>query len=457
MQSNRLGCLTGTGLLAALITLAALVVTALASGGHMFSAGDLNAQPGEIMGGVNSHEQIDQCKTCHAAPWESVRMADRCVVCHVDIANQMFDVAQLHGVITQKTTTLSCADCHPEHRGASAALTELGSNVFPHETLGFSLRKHQFKATREAFVCSDCHGESVTTFASDSCQNCHMTMNISFTQAHILSFGTDCLACHDGTDRFGDDFNHNQLAFRLTGKHAETACTKCHLDARSVADLQSAPQDCFSCHQRDDPHAGSYGTDCGACHSPEGWLPAKFDHNLSSFKLIGEHTEAACESCHVNNVFKGTPTDCYSCHQKEDEHNGRNGVDCAACHNPSSWEDVSFDHSRFPLSGGHANVDCTACHANGSFTVVSTDCVSCHADPGFHAGAFGTACESCHSISTWSPARFNMQHPEPRTGEGGSGINHGGASCRQCHPSTVHEATCIACHEGNNFEGGGDD
>lgn len=444
MQSNRLGCLTGTGLLAALITLVVLIGVAFTSGGHMFSAGDLNAQPGESMGNVNSHAEIDECKTCHPAPWESARMADRCVMCHVDIANQMFDVAQLHGVINQKTSALACADCHPEHRGESAALTELGSNVFPHETLGFSLRKHQFKATREAFVCSDCHGQSVTTFASDSCQNCHMTMDISFTQAHILSFGTDCLACHDGVDRYGDDFSHNQLAFRLTGKHAEVSCTKCHLDARNIADLQSAPQDCFSCHQKDDPHAGAYGTDCGACHSPDGWLPAKFDHNLSAFKLEGEHAEVECESCHQNNVFKGTPQDCYSCHQKDDEHRGANGTDCVTCHSPSSWEDASFDHSIFPLTGGHASVECRQCHTTGSFAAIPADCLSCHAEPMKHAGQFGTDCATCHSTTAWSPATFNENHVFP--------LNHGesgAVSCKTCHPSSYTTYTCYGCHEHN--------
>jgi hypothetical protein len=42
-----------------------------------------------------------------------------------------------------------------------------------------------------------------------------------------------------------------------------------------------------------------------------------------------------------------------------------------------------------------------------------------------------------------------LPHPQPRAEDGGSGINHGGASCRQCHPSTVQQNTCTACHEGN--------
>lgn len=522
MHNNRLGCFTSTGIIATFITLFAIVGFAFASGSQMFSAGALNAELGQSYGGVNSHAQITECSACHAAPFGAETMADRCASCHTDIAAQMFDVAKLHGAIMQKSSVLSCRDCHPEHRGANASLTDLGENTFPHEALGFSLNGHQLTAARTAFTCKDCHAEDVTTFASDSCDSCHRQMDTAFTQAHTLSFGTDCLACHDGVDKYGSDFTHSAFVFQLNGKHADVPCTKCHLDARTVADLQSAPQDCFSCHQQDDKHAGKYGQDCAVCHSPDGWLPAKFDHNLAVFKLEGEHEEVACEnchknnifagtpqdcfschqqddehngkfgqdcavchspngwepatfnhdlsafklegkhadvsceSCHQNNIFKGTPQDCYSCHQKDDEHNGQFGTDCAACHDSSDWDNATFDHTRsnFPLTGAHINVACENCHQNGVFKGAPSTCISCHADPAFHAGAFGAECASCHNTSNWNQAGFNFAHPEPSAEEGGSGITHGGATCRQCHPATVKEASCTACHDSNNPGGG---
>ena len=49
------------------------------------------------------------------------------------------------------------------------------------------------------------------------------------------------------------------LDFPLTGKHVEAACSGCHIDARSVVDLQSAPTDCVACHQQDDAHDGDLG------------------------------------------------------------------------------------------------------------------------------------------------------------------------------------------------------
>ncbi len=444
MKSNRLGCLTGAGFLSALITLFALAGVAFASGGHMFSSGDLNAQSGETIGGVNSHAQIPECKACHSAPWEPETMAERCVACHTDIALQMMDVARLHGAITQKNPNLACLDCHFEHRGAAASLTDLGENDFPHEALGFSLTGHQLTAEKEAIVCSDCHGDDVAVFASDSCQACHNKLDISFTQAHILSFGTECLACHDGVDRYGNDFNHNAFAFQLVGGHAEAACTSCHLNARTIADLQSAPQDCYSCHWQDDPHAGSYGNDCAACHSAKSWSPANFDHNLSVFKLEGEHAKAACEDCHVNKVFKGTPTDCYSCHQQDDDHQGQFGTQCDACHTPDDWEGASFDHSRsgFPLTGAHVSLECERCHINNIFVGTSSTCVACHAEPAVHLGQFGVECAACHSTTAWIPATFTENHTFP--------LNHGeqgAVACATCHPSSYSSYTCYGCHE----------
>jgi hypothetical protein len=381
-------------------------------------------------------------------------MADRCSACHAEIARQMRDVASMHGTLLHNEPGLGCRHCHPEHRGANAALTQMDSGSFPHEVVGFSLKGHGRSTTGAPFQCDDCHHGDITSFALDTCDGCHRQMDPGFMTAHMISFGAACLDCHDGVDRFGKGFDHNAFAFRLTGKHVALACVQCHINARALGDFPATLQDCSSCHQKDDPHAGRFGADCSQCHTANGWTPAKFDHNLAAFKLQGEHQEVACEACHVNRQFKGTPADCYSCHQQDDEHNGQFGKDCSACHDPSSWDHVSFDHnkSNFPLTGAHANLDCQKCHASGQFAGLSTACVSCHSDPAFHAGMFGTDCVSCHSTDNWF-ARYTGPHPGIAD-EGGSGVNHGGASCRDCHTQTLRSATCLACHDSNNPEGG---
>ena len=462
MQNKRLGCLTGTGILAALVTAFVIAGFAYARGGLMYNPGPLNAQGDELLGGVRSHAATGgDCEACHTAPWESDSMADHCTACHTDIGAEMHEAATVHGTLFHNDPNLGCWHCHPEHRGADASLTLMDSGSFPHEVAGFSLKGHRLTVVRVPFQCADCHQGDVSRFALETCDSCHRQMDRGFMTAHTLSFGSACLDCHDGVDRFDQTFNHNVLSFRLTGKHRGLACVQCHINARGPGDFAATVQDCYSCHHADEPHQGRFGSDCSQCHTTNGWKPATFDHDLAAFKLEGEHRDVACESCHANSQFKGTPTDCYACHQQDDEHRGQFGTACGACHNASNWENVNFDHSRsnFPLTGAHTNLACESCHSAGQFAGVSTACASCHVDPSYHAGMFGTDCASCHSTDNWF-ARYNGSHPGIAD-EGGSGVNHGGASCRDCHTQTLHSATCLACHDSNNpdgegGEGGGD-
>jgi hypothetical protein len=459
MQRNRLGCLSGTGIIAALITVLSIAGYAYAREGLMYNPGSLSTQGDRILGGVASHAATGgDCEACHVAPWDSATMADRCTACHTDIAEQMRDVATLHGTLKHNDPGLGCRHCHPEHRGADAPLTLMEDASFPHEVVGFSLSGHQRTAAREQFTCDDCHHGDVRTFARETCDTCHRQMDLGFMAAHTLSFGSACLDCHDGVDRFGKNFDHNVFSFKLTGKHVGLACVQCHINARGFGDFSVTQQDCYSCHHSDEPHEGRFGFDCGQCHTADGWIPATFDHKLAVFKLGGKHTEVACESCHVDRQYQGTPTDCFSCHQQDDAHNGQYFTDCAACHNPSSWRDADFDHNRsnFPLTGAHVGLGCTGCHSSGQVVALSTDCASCHSDPVFHAGMFGLDCVSCHTTDNWF-ARYNGPHPGIAD-EGGSGVNHGGASCRDCHTQTLQTATCTKCHDGNpGGEGGGHD
>ena len=167
-------------------------------------------------------------------------------------------------------------------------------------------------------------------------------------------------------------------------------------------------------------------------------------------KCPGRHAARKCSiPCGVGRQFR-----CVSCRAWDAETMADR---CAACHNTIAWNQVTFDHSKsnFPLTGAHITLQCAKCHQGGQFTALSTTCVSCHQDPAWHAGAFGISCDNCHSTSAWSSAQFNLSHPRIAGGEGGSGVHHGGASCATCHPSTVYQATCLACHDSNNPGDGG--
>jgi hypothetical protein len=368
-------------------------------------------------------------------------MATRCLSCHTDVRTQLNDVNSLHSAMPD---VKQCRSCHSEHNGAQASLTHLNVANFPHERLSFTLAAHQTTKGGLPFVCADCHGDNITNFDPAQCVTCHRGYQDQFVTQHIADFGQDCLACHNGADRYSA-FDHNQLKFTLVGKHNQVTCGECHRNVRTVADFTAASPACIDCHRKDDEHQGAFGTDCALCHTSEDWDTAKFDHTQAAFKLEGKHSSVECEQCHVNDVFKGTPQTCVSCHQQDDAraHQGAYGTDCAQCHNAGDWQDAKFDHNlaAFKLTGAHVNVTCAKCHINGVYQGTPLACVGCHADPQEHLGQFGLDCAQCHSTSTWEGATFDHTFP----------LNHGeegNIACKTCHVTTdFKQYTCYGCHE----------
>lgn len=487
-KNSSLDCFSFSAIIAFVLTLLIAGIFVVTSGSAMFSPGELSNYGGEMLGGVTSHSQIgSDCAACHVAPLGVEKMSDRCQTCHNEIKLEVTSESSLHGTLLLHNPELSCRDCHPEHRGADAPLTEMVAATFPHEVVGFALASHQSKIDGNAFSCDDCHNRSITVFDQTSCSECHQNIDTGFMQTHIAAYGENCLACHDGLETYGANFDHAQTGFALTGGHAEKNCAECHQNTRSIADFKNAPEDCAGCHLKDDAHEQRFGTNCAVCHTPAGWQTATFDHNLAAFKLEGKHQNAACEDCHTTDNPQDTPTDCYSCHAKDDshigrfgedcalchtaqgwepanfkhdlvtsttscvtchllddEHNGQYGTDCAACHSTEAWKPAIFDHnlSGFPLNGAHLRTSCESCHASGSFSGLSSDCATCHAEPAYHLGAFGTDCASCHTTAAWSPAEYNKSHTFPLN-HGESGVS----SCETCHPASFTTYTCYGCHK----------
>jgi hypothetical protein len=441
MNNQRLGCLTPMGLIAALVTALVVAGFGFAQGGALFSPGELNARTGGALRGITAHADLSQnCAACHPAPWEPATLTSRCLDCHKGIRGELNDSHSLHGSLVPAAAQANCRACHTEHNGPQAALTRVDMSGFAHDQVGFSLKGHAKLSGGLPFQCKDCHGSPFTEASDQGCVDCHARMDSAYVVEHLAAFGPACQNCHDGLDTYGIIFDHNKERFPLAGKHGGVSCHDCHQKATSLAALKSTPVECAACHQKDDPHQGSLGTDCAACHSPEGWKPATFDHAKSNFPLTGKHSGLPCADCHANQVFKGTPANCFACHQKDDHHNGQFGADCAACHATSAWKPATFDHAKaaFPLTGAHTSVPCARCHSSG-FAGTPTACSACHQEPAFHIGLFPTDCAACHNTSAWRPASFNASHTFP--------IDHGGANtCRDCHPSALNVYTCYTCH-----------
>jgi hypothetical protein len=175
--------------------------------------------------------------------------------------------------------------------------------------------------------------------------------------------------------------------------HAEIkACASCHVPAWGKETMADR---CMNCHadvrlqlENRGPLHGKVpqGEKCRSCHSehhgPKAPLThlARFDHDWTGFKLTGKHTQSDCQSCHVNNVYKGTPHLCVSCHKEPPVpkvHRSHYGTSCAQCHSTSTWAHAAFEHKKFSINHGRRQNTCATCHTDMSQPKKYT-CYNCH-------------------------------------------------------------------------------
>ena len=403
---------------------------------------------------VGAHATTD-CASCHRNGVFRGTPRD-CVGCH----RQNFEKTTNPNHVTSGFST-DCALCH---RPTDPTFGSGGN--FNHNSV------FQLVGTHSTAACASCHKNNVFTGTPRDCIGCHrQDFDRTTSPNHAASgFSTDCTSCHRATDptfRSGG-FNHNSV-FQLVGTHATQACATCHVN--NV--FKGTPRDCVGCH-RDDyqrtttpNHAASgFSTTCESCHRPtdSSWRGSgTFNHN-SVFQLVGTHATQACATCHVNNVFKGTPRDCAGCHRDDYQrttapNHAASGFSttCESCHRPTdpSWRGgATFNHnSVFQLVGNHATQACATCHVNNVFKGTPRDCAGCHRDeyqrttaPNHAASGFSTTCDSCHRPTdpTWRGGSFNHNSVFQLLGK------HATTVCGVCHTNNVYKGTprtCVGCHK----------
>ena len=388
-----------------------------------------------------------QCETCHKNGVYKGTPRD-CVGCHR--ANYDQTRNPNHASAGFPTT---CEQCH---QPSAASWT----GRFDHNLVFPLVGTH---ATQQ---CTTCHKNGTYQGTPRDCVGCHKTDYDKTANPNHASAGfpTTCEQCHNPSlPNWQGAFNHSQF-FPLVGTHAVQACAACHKN--NV--YKGTPRDCVGCHKTDydkttNPNhvAAGFPTACESCHnatSPS-WN-SSFDHSRF-FPLQGTHATQQCAACHKNNVYKGTPRDCYGCHKTDyDQTTNPNHAAagfptaCEQCHTATApdWH-TSFNHSQFfPLVGTHATQQCTACHKNGVYKGTPRDCYGCHktdydrtTDPNHAAAGFPTACESCHNpaAANWT-ASFNHSQYFPLVG------THATQQCAACHKNGVYKGTprdCYGCHK----------
>jgi len=183
-----------------------------------------------------------------------------------------------------------------------------------------------------------------------------------------------------------------------------------------------------------------------------------FDHFDTGFPLTGKHNNTACDSCHINGVFKGTPKECGACHNEQIAV-GKNKThiestdDCDDCHTTFNFSKATVDHGAVigqcqdcheqPRDHIRTNAPCDDCHNTVNWTIVHFDhsgitqgCVECHSKSRGHPET-GDECDLCHRTNAWLPV-FAFDHTNISS------------TCKECHMSAYNNATDSDCHDGDH-------
>ncbi|MBK9550045.1 MAG: hypothetical protein IPO52_13310 [Gemmatimonadetes bacterium] len=375
------------------------------------------------------------CTTCHTTTrWQGATFNHGTTRFPLTGGHQAASCASCHADNVYRGKSMTCVSCHrtdydgtrtPAHAAAGYSTdcttchttTRWQGATFNHSTTRFPLTGGHLTAT-----CASCHADGVYAGKSTTCVSCHRTnYDATRTPAHAAAgYSTDCTTCHTTTQWLGATFNHSTTQFPLTGAHQAVSCASCHADGV----YRGKPTTCISCHQTDfsrtttPPHAAAgFSTTCTTCHTTTRWEGATFNHGTTAFPLTGAHITTSCATCHLNNVYRGLPATCISCHQQDytsatnPSHSGSAfPTTCATCHTTTRWQGATFDHDGpyFPIySGNHRGrwASCATCHtAPGNYAVYTCMSSGCHSRTSTdseHRGRSGyqyvaTACYSCH-------------------------------------------------------------
>jgi len=399
---------------------------------------------------LKGQHKLAECVDCHSS-LKFVGTSKNCYSCH----RKEFESAVMPNHVGSGFGT-NCERCHSME-------AQSWRNSFDHNKTDFALR-----GAHVSIACDQCHKSGTFRGISFQCYDCHQKEYLATTNPNhaVSQFSHDCLTCHSNLAWKPSTFNHASTGFPLLGAHSAVACASCHTN--NV--FKGLPSDCFSCHQNNftstvNPNhsTAQFSHECLTCHSTVAWKPSTFNHSNTTFPLVGAHSAVVCASCHTNGVYKGLPSDCFSCHQNNfnstanpNHATAQFSHDCLTCHSTIAWKPSTFNHANtsFPLLGAHAAIVCSDCHKNGQYKGTASVCYDCHTtdfigttNPNHVTSQFSHDCLTCHSNVAWKPATFNHSTTSfPLAGA------HVSALCTDCHKNGQYKGTstdCYSCHQTN--------
>jgi hypothetical protein len=434
--------------------------------------------PGDLSTPHAHLEGISNCTHCHVLGKQV--SSDKCIACHTEIKDKIAQKKGYHSSAEVKGK--DCFACHSDHHGKNFQLVRLDPAKFDHKLTGYTLSVPHSKKG-----CKDCHDSKYITDqkvkvkkytyqgVGTDCLNCH-------EDYHLKTISSECLSCHN-EDSFkpATNFNHNNARFRLTGKHVNVECLKCHktetVNGKKFQEFRGVQySSCTNCHK--DPHQNKFGQNCTQCHNVESFKSVKvgnnFDHNKTSFKLEGKHQVVTCTACHKTKFtdplkFKFC-TDCHTDYHKGQFAKSGLSPDCSQCHDVTGFIQFSYtidQHNlgNFALQGAHLATPCSDCHkkqTEWNFRGIGLKCNDCHKD--IHQNIISAKyypdanCKICHKESRWNEVNFDHSKTEFKlTGA------HEKLNCRLCHFKGVSvfdnkqkfsglSKDCSECHNDKHFK-----
>lgn len=432
--------------------------------------------------GKKFREVAADCGTCHKKDdTHKGSLGTQCADCHNETkwTETRFDHETTRFPLTGKHSNTQCADCHKNnvykdtpktcvachraddnkngHKGQFGEKCDSCHTTRQWKTTSFNHdtdTRYALRGKHRSAACKDCHtGALYRDKLAQECYACHKK-----DDKHKETLGRDCGSCHSEKSwKEPPKFDHDTSRFPLLGKHAKAECSACHKSPL----FKEAPKDCIGCHLKDDKHKASLGKDCAACHTERDWktTDGRFSHERTRFPLRNAHAGklVKCDACHKDlHSYRNTPLDCFSCHKKDDRHEGQAGPKCETCHSDKAWKITRFDHatSAFALTGKHINVPCKSCHATSRYKDARSDCYSCHNNQDKHKQKLGMRCETCHNTRAWAVWSFDHNTRTKFVLEGA----HRKARCDSCHTKPAPAGrdaaavgtTCISCHKGED-------
>lgn len=370
---------------------------------------DIIRQTADQNGTHANIKNLGECRTCH--PDHQGRDFDPTAAAFIQFDHTMTNFTLIWHQVDYDTTPMACADCHARAAGLDLKqgscqdchagydpgfmaqhLQNLGDNCLAcHDGSGnianfdHSVTQFPLEGMHTQILCLDCHSDGQFGELPRECGACHTEPEI-----HVGLFSANCESCHTSIDWAallgldGRIFDHFEVAQFSLDRHLlnyagqPMICGDCHTspDGFKVSfDLQF----CINCHIAVDTafiseHQAQFGTDCLTCHDGLDRMH-NFDH-ARFFVLDGAHTGVDCNTCHMDQVFNGTPSECAACHSEPEIHAGVFGLKCESCHSSAAWTPAQMVEHTFPLDHGEqGQVACETCHEE---RYTGYTCYGCH-------------------------------------------------------------------------------